>query len=191
MATKTLGSIGTTTLTAVQWPSPELGVPVSEADLATIAQSILDDRQGVDPLSGTYPAGAGGMKLADRIWPGALSRNMVLDVPNRGQLRILPGDWIAVDLNGGVILIPERCLPNTVTATGDTHTNTTLDNLSVNVFTLGWSVGLRIVDTTNAGIPAATRISAISADGKTITLSKAATATNAGGTMTVGDWTHS
>jgi hypothetical protein len=62
------------------------------------------------------------------------------------------------------------------TATGDTHSNTTLDNVSdVTFLQIGWKV-------TGTGIPANTTIAGIS--GTTVTLSQAATATSAGVTIT-------
>lgn len=65
-------------------------------------------------------------------------------------------------------------------ATGDTHTNTLVDALSLNPLTSGWQVGQRI---TGAGIPADTFIVALTAT--SVTLSQAATATAAGVALTV------
>ncbi len=67
--------------------------------------------------------------------------------------------------------------------TGATHTSTLVDGLSSNVITVnGWQVGQRI---TGAGIPANTFIQSIAANGLSITLSQAATATAAGVALTV------
>lgn len=67
------------------------------------------------------------------------------------------------------------------TGTGDTHSNTTVDNLSANPLTvLGWQVGDKIAGT---GIPADTYI--VSMTATAVTLSQAATATAAGVALTV------
>jgi hypothetical protein len=86
MATKTMGTAATTTLTAVQWLGG--GGNLLPADIATIQQSILDDQTNTNP-----------------IWPGAWDTTGMLFVPNRGVLRMLPGDWIAVDSTGFPILL--------------------------------------------------------------------------------------
>ncbi len=174
MATKTAGTKATTTLTALQSAgTSSAGLP-SDADIASIVNAIIND---ADP-----PA----------LQPGAWSRLGLLYVPNRGILKVLPNDWVAVGPDGFPYLIPAVALPTTLTATGDTHTSTTLDNLSVSAYTMGWRIGT-VVTSSNADIPTATptTITKISADGKTLTLSAAATATNAGGTITAGSFTHS
>ncbi len=66
------------------------------------------------------------------------------------------------------------------TATGDTHSNTTVDNLSVDVLAAGWTQGLSIVGN---GIPDGTTIAALAAGGRSITISNAATASQAGVTL--------
>jgi len=38
-------------------------------------------------------------------WPGAFMQNGILYVPNRGLLRVLPGDYVGVDANGWPILV--------------------------------------------------------------------------------------
>lgn len=68
------------------------------------------------------------------------------------------------------------------THTGDTHTNTTIDNLSANVLLAGWQVGMKI---TGTNIPANTTIVAIATGGLALTLSQATTGTTAGVTLTV------
>lgn len=88
MATKTLGTSTTTGLTAVAYsPSAQVLLP---ADVATIAQDIKDDLNVAHP---TFGAG------------GAFSYNGLLYVPNRGYLKILPGDWVGVDANGWPVLV--------------------------------------------------------------------------------------
>jgi hypothetical protein len=54
------------------------------ADLATVNYAILDDQ-----TTGTPHAVISGI--------GGLVREGILYVPNRGQLRLYPGDWIAYD----------------------------------------------------------------------------------------------
>lgn len=70
------------------------------------------------------------------------------------------------------------------THTGNTNTSTSITNLSANVITAGWKPGMTI--TSSAGdIPAGTTIVSIASGGLSLTLSAAATGTNAGVTFTV------
>ena len=86
MALVDVGTDATTTLTGVVWPA-------SIADAASIGLLILDDLNVDHPIAAI--SGIGG-----------LSHEGILSVPNRGQMRIYPGDIIAVDpATGGVILI--------------------------------------------------------------------------------------
>lgn len=64
------------------------------ADYATLAQAILND-----------------LNLS-QVYPGAWSQNGVLFVPNRGVLRVLPGDWVAVDSRGWPILLSADTIAN-------------------------------------------------------------------------------
>jgi hypothetical protein len=77
MATITLGTAGTTTLTALTFSR---GLNMSNADIATIAEGILNDQVNTNP-----------------IYPGAWARTGILYVPNRGILKALPGDVVAFD----------------------------------------------------------------------------------------------
>lgn len=77
MATKTLGTTLTTSLTAILYG----GNP--QADIATILNGIKNDQINGFPL-----------------WPGALDSGL-LSIPNRGVLKILPGDWVAIDAATG------------------------------------------------------------------------------------------
>lgn len=99
MATKTLGTNGTTTLTAINFSKA-----LSDADVAAIASTILDDRS-IDSgqLATTAPS-------AKPIYPGAFSKTGLLYVPNRGVLQVLPGDWVGVDANGWPILISANAI---------------------------------------------------------------------------------
>ena len=77
MATKTLGTAATTTLVALPFSR---GLDMADADIATIAENILNDQNNIHP-----------------IWPGAWARTGLLYVPNRGVLQALPGDYVAYD----------------------------------------------------------------------------------------------
>lgn len=86
MATSTFGSQAQTTFTGLGFSGS-----MAAADVATIANLILDDQVNAHP-----------------IWPGAFSQNGLLYVPNRGVLKILPGDWVAVDTTGWPILVSKN-----------------------------------------------------------------------------------
>jgi len=181
VATKTLGSNATTTLTAVQMPSAYAGLALSDADIATIANSILDD-QAQSRVKGQSQL------LASRIYPGAFSRAGLLYVPNRGVLKVLPGDWVAVDPAGWPVLISGASIPQTLTATGTPIDTTAPMTMTTNVLTKGWNAGMALSGT---GIQAGTVIEAISPDGLTVTLSKVANASPGPTTITASSWTHS
>jgi len=74
MATRTLGTAATTTLTALQYLSGM--VP---ADLATMNAGILNDKVGMPPFANCFTS------------------NGTLYVPNRGTLQLIPGDFVAFD----------------------------------------------------------------------------------------------
>ncbi len=98
MALLTLGSNGTTTLSALQF------LPASsQTDFAALGALILDDRSQVGGVANAAPS-------AKPIWPGALSRLGKLFIPNRGVLNLLPGDYIAVDANGWPILLSANAI---------------------------------------------------------------------------------
>jgi hypothetical protein len=74
---------------------------MAPADLATIAAAIKDDSNVTHP-----------------VWPGAYSTHDLLYIPNRGVLRVLPGDFVGVDANGWPLLVSSYSI-----ATGGwTHT---------------------------------------------------------------------
>jgi len=83
MATATLGTPANNTLTAL----PMTGA-LAAADIAAIANAILNDLVNGNP-----------------IWPGAFAQNGLLYVPNRGVLKVLPGDFVGVDTTGWPILV--------------------------------------------------------------------------------------
>lgn len=90
MATSTLGTNATTTLTSLI-NSGSMAV----ADVATITLAIKDD------LNPTLP-----------IFPGAYSGVDLLYVPNRGILKVLPGDFVGVDSQGWPILVSANSIAN-------------------------------------------------------------------------------
>lgn len=94
MATKTAGTLLTTTLTAVVYsPSAAVLLP---ADVATINAAILDDQNVAHPV-------------ASQIGTGGFVAEGLLYVPNRGTLKCLPGDYICVDpATGFPILLSAR-----------------------------------------------------------------------------------
>jgi hypothetical protein len=91
MATVTLGTNGTGTLAAVSFQRS-----LSDADIATIQQAILEDK--------VLAAGS------TRAWPGAFARTGLLYIPNRGVLQVLPGDYVATDSSGWPILISRQAI---------------------------------------------------------------------------------
>lgn len=91
MALRTVGTAGTTSLDGVVW-SQDPAV-LSRADVAALIQLITDDLTTGHPVA--QVSGVGGLEQsAGKLW-----------VPNRGSLVIYPGDVLAVDNRGGVILI--------------------------------------------------------------------------------------
>jgi hypothetical protein len=70
------------------------------------------------------------------------------------------------------------------THTGNTHGSKTVDTLSADALTLGWQVGMTI-QSSAGDIPAGTTIVSIASGGLSVTLSNAATGSNAGVTLTV------
>ncbi len=91
MAVVTVGTAATTTLIGVVWSQdPAVLLP---ADLVTIQQRIKNDLNIAHPVA--QISGIGGIEQsAGKLW-----------VPNRGSLVIYPGDVIATDARGGVVLV--------------------------------------------------------------------------------------
>lgn len=94
MAVKTLGTNATTSITKALAYLHGIG-SLPPADVATIAQAILDD---VNP--------------AHPILPGAFTPGGLLEIPNRGILKIKPGDWVGVDSRGWPILLSADTIAN-------------------------------------------------------------------------------
>jgi len=91
MALKTVGTAGTTSLDGVVW-SQDPAV-LSRADVAALIQLNTGDQTTGHPIA--QPCGIGGIEQSFGK----------LIVPNRGSLIIYPGDVLAVDNRGGVILV--------------------------------------------------------------------------------------
>jgi|SRR6516162_3758116 len=87
-------------LTALSFPgsfiTPDgitVGLTRLDADIATIQQLIKDDQNPAQPINTSM---------------GGWSRAGVLYVPNRGSLKLLPGDIVGVDGTGWPILLSRR-----------------------------------------------------------------------------------
>ena len=100
MATKTLGTSATTSLTAIPWTSGSN----AQADIATIAAGIYSDGN-VTPGVGQWSNSPFASKAnGGPSWPGALEMlgaEGQLIIPNRGILKVLPGDYVAFDATTG------------------------------------------------------------------------------------------
>lgn len=93
MATKTLGTTANNSLTALAYLA---GInSLTPADVATVNNGILDDRNPAHPRVGGFSQSTG------RLY-----------VPNRGVLVILPGDWVGVDSQGWPILVSANSIAN-------------------------------------------------------------------------------
>lgn len=86
MATLTLGTTANNSLTALLFKAGIGGM--TPADQATICNAIKDD-----------------LNVAHPRVPGAFAGEGLLYVPNRGILKILPGDYVGVDSQGFPILV--------------------------------------------------------------------------------------
>lgn len=83
MALATLGSNANNSLSALV-----MSGAMAIADIASFANGVLDDKINGNP-----------------IYPGAFAQNGLLYVPNRGILKVLPGDYVAIDNKGWPILV--------------------------------------------------------------------------------------
>ncbi len=90
MATKLLGTTNDHSLTALA-----MSGAMVPADMASVAQGVKNDQVNGLP-----------------IWPGAWSQNGLLHVPNRGVLKVLPGDYVAIDNEGWPILVSAYSIAN-------------------------------------------------------------------------------
>lgn len=90
MATRTLGTNATNTLTAML---------KGGANLASTVQAINNHIK--DDLNPRHP-----------LWPGAFNVKGLLYVPNRGVLQVLDGDYVAYDSQGWPILVSKNSIAN-------------------------------------------------------------------------------
>jgi len=90
MATSKLGTTANNSLTSLV-----MSGAMATADIATIANAILNDQINGLP-----------------IYPGAFAQNGLLYVPNRGVLKVLPGDYVGVDNEGWPILVSANSIAN-------------------------------------------------------------------------------
>lgn len=103
MATGTGGTNASTSLTSLQMTGA-----MAAADIATIANAIFDDRMNLYP-NPTIPSGAVLTQPATpSILPGAFAQNGQLFIPNRGVLRVFPGDYVMVDTVSGWPILVSR-----------------------------------------------------------------------------------
>lgn len=99
MATVTLGTTANNSLTALLF---KLGIGgMTPADQASIANAIKDD------LNVSHP-----------VVRGSFGSDGLLYVPNRGVLKVLPGDYVGVDSQGFPILVSA----NSIALAAWTHT---------------------------------------------------------------------
>jgi hypothetical protein len=96
MTIRTSGTNATTSLATSLIYQPGYGSGLPTADMAAITNAIKDD------ISSGHP-----------LWPGAFDSNGLLFIPNRGVLKVLPGDMVAVDsATGWPILVSAYALSN-------------------------------------------------------------------------------
>lgn len=89
MTLLTGGTSASTSLAAIKFIQP-----MTAADFGNLRETILDD-----------------LNVAHPIYPGAFSSAGQLYIPNRGVLRVLPGDYVMVDATTGwPILISARAI---------------------------------------------------------------------------------
>ena len=202
MATKTAGTLLTTTLTAIQY-SPDPGV-MANADVATIALGIMRDAGQAQPAGATggfAPATSDGGGNAPggafAIFSGAFTRQGLLWLPNRttnGPMNIQPGDWVAIDGFGNAFPIPQRAMPKTLVLSITLTNGSNVATCATDIRAAGWQVGTHV---TSAHTPAGTVIGSIAPSGKSFTLVAFATGAVANATgsqaenMTAGTFTHS
>jgi hypothetical protein len=90
MAISTFGTNANSSLTALLASGS-----MAAADVAAIVNLIKDDINPAHP-----------------IMPTAWSQGNLLYVPSRGILKVLPGDWVAVDSQGWPILVSANSIAN-------------------------------------------------------------------------------
>lgn len=98
MALLTLGTNADNTLSAIQFI-----YGMTAADLATLNAAILNDGTQAGGVANAAPS-------AKPIWPGGLTTDGRLFIPNRGFVKVFPGDYIGVDANGWPILVSANAI---------------------------------------------------------------------------------
>ena len=93
MATKTLGTTAQTSLTAIAFLAGYGQVP--NADFAAISALIKDD-----------------INVAHPLISASFTQDGQLFIPNRGVLRVLPGDWVGVSSRGFPYLVSKDDIAN-------------------------------------------------------------------------------
>lgn len=95
MATKTLGTTANNSLgTAIQF-LPGYGSGMAGVDIGSMSNAIKNDLINGRPVVSE-----------------AFSANGLLYVPNRGILKMLPGDWVGIDSQGWPILVSKNSIAN-------------------------------------------------------------------------------
>jgi hypothetical protein len=94
-AVKTFGTTANSSLSALLAAVMTTNPQQDAADVAQLTNAIKDDINPAHP-----------------IMPTAWSQAGVLYVPNRGILKVLPGDWVAVDSQGWPILVSANSVAN-------------------------------------------------------------------------------
>ncbi len=100
MATGTGGTNANSSLTSLLVSSA-----MAAADIATIANDILDDRVNLPPNN---PTSALNVIPSTQIFPGAFAQTGLLYIPNRGILKCFPGDYVMVDTVSGWPILVSR-----------------------------------------------------------------------------------
>lgn len=176
MATVTAGTLATTTFANALQSAGISNAPLpAAADIATLNNAVVNDQ---DPALGNVGI------------PGTVGSNMqTLTFPGgRGTIRLLPGDWVGVSPAGFPYLIPGIDLATTVSVNGTPISGSKSMAMASSVLVAGWEIGGVI---TGTGIAASTTITNISSDGKTVTMSNAATSSPGSTAISYGSWTHS
>ena len=124
---------------------------------------------------------------------GVLAANLPVSLPTTGDWEVSTCDVIGsrvvfthagFDTTSNKIGWLDISSFSSATITGTTNTNKTVNGLSFNVLQAGWNVGM-VISSSAGDIPAGTTITGIAANGLSVTISNAATGSNAGSTMTV------
>lgn len=116
MATRTIGTNANNTLVAIVYPY--LTSAVVANDFGAINALIRDDEPQLFTVNNPGTAAGGNAVQAaafHALIPNSLGREGLLHVPNRGVLKVYPGDWIAVDASGWPILVAGNAVAGTIT----------------------------------------------------------------------------